>query len=166
MSSGNDILGQTGRPWAKWPTIGTEVRGRVLEEPSLRQSRDYESGDMMTWPNGDPKMEIVVALATELRDSEIDNDNGERALVLPVGSNRFRAVQKAMRDGGSKGLYPGDTIAVKYVADGPRDPARPRLNPPKEFVAEYTRANGSATQKALDALAGLGGRVVEDKPGF
>jgi len=166
MSNGNDILGRSGRPWAKWPAIGDEVRGTVLEEPSVRQSRDYESGDPMTWPNGDPKMEIVVPLKTALRDPEIQGDEGERIVVLPVGSNRFRAVQKAMRDAGVKGLFAGDELAVKYVADGPRDPAKPRLSPPKEFAAEYKKANAAAAKNALDALAGLGAKPIQEEIPF
>jgi len=159
--SGNDILGRTGRPWAKWANIGDTVSGTVIEEPDTRQARDYESGEKMVWPNGEPKLEVIVPIQTGQTDPDILNDNGERLVVLPVGSPRFRAVQSALKQAGSRGLYPGDKIAIRYVEDGPRSGKK---NPPKIYGATYTK-NSSA--KVTDMLAGLGVNVVgEEAPPF
>jgi hypothetical protein len=154
MSDGNDLLGKTARPWAKWPAVGAVVTGTVIDAPSARQSRNFESGEPDTWPNGDPKMEVVVPLATSERDPEIEDDDGERSLVLPVGSARFKAVQAAMKRAGVKALAPGGVIAVRYTKDGPK-PKGSKLNAPKEFSAEYTPPAGVSEQDALAALGGL-----------
>jgi len=161
MASGNDLLGRGGRPWAKWTNIGDVVSGTVLEEPEQRQSRDYESGELAVWPNGEPRLEVIVPLQTSLSDPDIDNDNGERLVVLPAGSARFRAVQTALRKAGSKGLFPGDQLVIRYKEDGARVGKK---NPPKIYDAEYKKSsNGSV----LDALSGLGVSIVsEDKPPF
>lgn len=154
MSTGNDLLGKMGRPWAKWPTKGHTVTGTVIGTPEARQSRNFETGDMDTWPNGDPKMEVVVPIATEERDPEVDNDDGERSLVLPVGTARFKAVQAAMKTAGVRALESGGVITVTYTGDGPK-PKGSKLNAPKEFSATYTPPAGVSESEALAALGGL-----------
>lgn len=174
MNDGNDLLGKMARPWAKWPKVGDVVSGTVVETPSQRQSRNFETGQPETWEsNGDPKMEVVVILATTQRDPDVQGDDGERALVLPVGSARFRAVQLAMRNAGVRGLQPGGKLAVTYTGDGVK-PKGSKLNAPKEFSAHYVPPEldiqaaidikDAATaphskQAEQDALAALGGLI-------
>ncbi len=42
--------------------VGTTYTGRVLGPASLVQSRDFESGEPATWPDGNPKMAVVIRL--------------------------------------------------------------------------------------------------------
>lgn len=154
-NDGNDLLGKMGRPWAKWPAIGAVAKGTVIETPTARQSRDFDSGESLWWDEEQtqPKMEVVIPIATDERDPDVDNDDGERALVLSVGTARFKAVQAAMKAAGVRAVEPGGVIAVTYTGDGPK-PKGSKKNPPKEFSATYTPPAGTE-QSALDALGGL-----------
>jgi hypothetical protein len=156
MSNGNDLLmGSGGHPWAKWNQVGDAVEGECVAAPTQRQSRDFDTGDPAVWPNGDPKLELLVLLQTEELDNDIAGDDGVRAVVLPVGTQRFRAVQRAVREAGARGIEPGGFLSVKYTGDQPHE--RRGFNPVKQFAATYkapqTPAEMPDDKDALNALA-------------
>ena len=162
MSDGNDLLMSGGRPWGKWGKIRDIVTGVITAPPTARQSRDFDTQEPAFWDaeKQDPKMEVVVVIQTNIIDPEVEGDNGERSLVLPKGSQRFRAVQTAVRASGAKGLEVGGTISVTYTADGEK-PKRRGAQAPKLYSAKYAAPAPGATsgdadeQAALNALAGL-----------
>lgn len=163
MSDGNDLLMSGGRPWAAWAKIGDVVTGTIVSPPTARQSRDFDTQEPAFWDDEkkDPKMEVLVIIQTSTIDPDIEGDNGERSLVLPKGSQRFRAVQTAIRKAGANGFEVGGVISVKYTGDGEKPKRRGALAP-KLYTAEYTApvaaAAGSADEEAaLNALAGLVG---------
>ncbi len=65
--------------------VGDSITGIVVSA-SKEQQRDFDSGALMEWDNGDPRMESVVILDTDLRDPEVENDDGKRALHLRGGN--------------------------------------------------------------------------------
>lgn len=159
MSDGNDLLMSGGRPWAKWEKIGDSVTGKVVSAPTARQSRDFDSGEPAWWDDEkkDPKMEVVVIIQANTIDPEIEGDTGERSVVLPKGSARFRAVQTAVRASGAKGIEVGGTLTVTYTEDGEK-PKRRGAQAPKLYKAKYEAPTGTgdaAEEAALNALAGL-----------
>ncbi len=164
MSDGNDLLMSGGRPWAAWKKIGDTVTGTIVSPPTARQSRDFDTQEPAFWDEEkqDPKMEVLVIIQTTTIDPEIEGDNGERSLVLPKGSARFRAVQTAIRASGANGFEVGGTIAVTYTGDGEKPKRRGALAP-KLYSAKYAppvaaAAGSSEEEAALNALAGLVGQ--------
>jgi hypothetical protein len=147
--SGNDaLMSGGGTPWAKLPTIGSKVRGKVVEEPVVKQRRDFDTNEPMVWPNGDPQEEIVVKLATDERDPSIEDDDGVRALHI---YNQLKTtVREAVRAAGATGLKPGGDLTVEYTGDG--IPKTRGKKPPKEYSAWYVPPVG----KANGALMGGG----------
>lgn len=152
MSDGNDLLMSQGRPWAKWPNIGSKVSGKVISDPISRQARDFETGLPTSWPNGDPKMEVVIAVDTGKIDPEIDGDDGTRAIVLPVGTTRFKAVQDAIRKAKADGIKVGGELSITYTGDKPHE--KRGYNAIKLFEASYSAPKGDALSNLVSMVGG------------
>jgi hypothetical protein len=142
MASGNDLLMNSGgTPWAKFPQPGTTVVGDVIGEPEARQRTDFDDGTPLTWPNGDPRMEVVVKLQTTERDPEIQDDDGVRALHMY--GNMLAAVRDAVKATKAAGLQPGGRLAVTYTGDGE---ARGKSKAPKLYRAQYAVPAGGGNE--------------------
>jgi len=78
---------QTGIKWwgGKGCGVGDSVTGIVVSA-GKEQQRDFDTSALLEWDNGEPRMESVVVLETDLRDSEMDHDDGKRALHLRGGN--------------------------------------------------------------------------------
>lgn len=127
-NSALDLL-EGGGKTAKFATIGDIVKGTVVSASSKQQT-EFGTGKPLTWDNGDPKMELVVTLATDERDPDDATDDGTRVLYA---KGAMLAAIRAARQG--KTFEAGGTLAVKYVSDKPS--STPGYNPAKQFVAEY-----------------------------
>ena len=87
MGIGSEDL-QSGTKWwgGKGIGIGDSISGIVVSA-GKEQQRDFDSGDLMEWDNGDPRMESVIVISdTGEHDPELDNDDGTRALHLRGGN--------------------------------------------------------------------------------
>jgi hypothetical protein len=141
------LLGGGGKS-AKFDAIGASITGTIASAPEVKQQTSMETGQPLTWDNGDPRMQLVVTLQTSLREDE--DDDGLRKLYVkgskdPASQSLHAAVAGAVHAAGAKGLDVGGTLTVTYVADGV---AKTRgYNPPKKYTATY---------KAPDAAAFLG----------
>lgn len=135
------FLNATGSPAAKFPTIGTLVKGTVTAA-ELTQQTDPADGKPKTWDNGEPRMQIVVTLATDERDATIDDDDGTRRLF--VKGQMLKTVREAVKAAGVKTIEAGGTLAVKYTGDGEK--TNPAYTAPKLYVAQY-----KAPAPAVDA---------------
>ncbi|WEW73713.1 hypothetical protein Nanz197_66 [Mycobacterium phage Nanz197] len=159
-----DFLGGGGVPSGKFANVGDVVGGVIAIEPEQRQQTDYKTGDLLTWKDGSPRMQLVVTLQTDLRDPEIEDDDGKRRLF--VKGEMRKAVQKAVIAAGARGLDVGGELNVTYTGDGDK---KGNLDPPKLYSATYKKpAPGAAaaapaqadptagmTPEALQALAAL-----------
>jgi len=78
---------QSGTPWwgGKGCEVGSKISGTVISA-GREQQRDFDTGAFLEWDNGDPRMESVVVLQTDLRDPSRENDDGRRALHLRGGN--------------------------------------------------------------------------------
>lgn len=130
------LMGGGGAPTAKFPTPGTVVTGRITQKPTVEQQRDIKTGDNKFWSDGNPMMQLVVTVQTELRDPSIDEDDGRRRLfVKGVMKN---AIADAVRNAGARGLEVGGTLAVTYTHDGVAK--QMGMSAPKQYTATYTPA--------------------------
>jgi hypothetical protein len=135
-----------GSPAAKFPEVGTVIRGRVIGQRK-QQSKDMASGELKTWDDGSPVWEIVFTLATDDRDDSIENDDGTRRLF--ARGQMLKAIGDALRKARWSAPLAGGTLAVKYVRDG--EQTKRGFSPPKLFAAIY---EPPAAADEFDALAG------------
>lgn len=126
------FLSSSGAPAAKFPSIGTVVKGTIVTA-DMAQQTDMKTQAPKTWPDGKPMMQIIVTLSTEERDSSIDDDDGTRRVFIKGGM--LNALREALKVAGVKGLEVGGTLAIKYTEDGQR--TQPGFNPPKKYTAQY-----------------------------
>lgn len=127
-----------GVPAAKFADgqYGTVIGGEITTEPRMQQQRDYTTGDPVVYPDGNPAMQMVVTVRTDLRDPAIDGDTGERAFYIR-GQLR-QAVGEALRKAGAKAPQKGGTLQVKYLRDEPVTLKNGRPgNPQKIYAAKY-----------------------------
>lgn len=142
----NDLLMGGGAPSAKFPTIGTTVVGTITEKPEVQQVRDFSTGEPQFWSDGKPKQQIVVTLATEERDPQISDDNGDRRVFIKGAM--VKAVREAVKRSGSRGLEVGGRLEVTYTGDGER---KGNLNPPKLYSAVYTPPAAASVDDVLNS---------------
>lgn len=142
------LLGGGGGASASFDTIGDRITGTITNQ-EVRQRTDIQTGDPMTWPNGDPQMQLIITLQTDLRED--DDDDGLRNLYVKgskkAGSKSLHdAVASAVRASGAKGLDDGGTLTVTYVGD---EPSQTRgFNPRKLYEATYTAPDKAVTSGA------------------
>lgn len=117
----------------KFTNVGDEITGTIAGAPYERQQTKFGTQEPDFWPDGTPKMQILVPLQTALREDP--NDNGERTLYV-ASKNMKSAIGQAIRAAGASDITPGGTLTVKYVGNDPasKNPA----NPAKLYQATYT----------------------------
>jgi hypothetical protein len=140
-----NFLNSGGAPAAKFPNIGSVVKGTV-EEASVAQQTDFATGAPLTWDDGSPRMQLVITLATEERDPSIDNDTGKRRVF--VKGQMLTAVKEAIRQAGAKSIEVGDTLAIQYKSDG--EPPKAGFHAPKIYAAQYKV--GAASSVSVEDL--------------
>ena len=133
-----------GVPAARFEALGEKVAGRIVTV-RREQQRDFESGQGMTWANGDPRMELRIVLATP--------DAGEVMLYARGGTyeniaegqglSMEAAIVKAVQDaGGPRSIDPGAELAVAHT--GIAKPSKVGLNGAKLYLAQYKPPKAAA----------------------
>ncbi|AJK27386.1 hypothetical protein PBI_KRATIO_57 [Mycobacterium phage Kratio] len=143
-NASKQFLAGGGAPTAKFPNqaYGTVNGGRIIAEPVVEQQRDYDTGKPLTYEDGNPKLQMVVTIQTDLRDPSIADDDGKRRLFVRSGMRA--AVQKAVQAAGVDYLAVGGELHVTYTHDDGRA---------KQYVAVYTPPNESQSFLAGGAPA-------------
>lgn len=147
---GMDLL-LGGAPAAKFPTVGTVVKGKVLGQKK-QQSKDMATGELKTWEDGTPVWEIVFTLATDDRDPAIEDDDGSRRLF--ARGQMLKAIGQAIRQAHWSQSLVGGELAVKYAKDG--EATRRGFSAPKIYAAKFDPPN------LADAFESMGAEPVED----
>lgn len=134
-NASQQFLAGGGKPTAKFPNqaFGTNHVGTILTEPTVEQQRDIDTGTPLTWPDGNPKLQMVVTIQTNERDASINDDDGQRRLFVRSGMRA--AVQKAVKEAGVDYLAVGGVLSVTYTHDDGRA---------KQYTATYTPPNEGA----------------------
>lgn len=143
----------------KFDVVGATITGTVKSAPRERQQTKFGSQDPDFWPNGDPKMQILVDLQTDQRADQ--NDDGTRTLYV-ASSNMKRAISEAIRTAGAADLQPGGVLTVQYIGNDPasKNPA----NPAKMYAAQYTAPTSAFGQQPAPAVAAP--QPVQQPPAF
>lgn len=114
---------------------GDKVSGEIVDMAIVQQT-DYVTKEPKFWGNGDPMMQLVVTLETDL--SEDPQDDGQRRVYLKGGRKPTAsqgAVAAAVKAAGASKLEKGGRLSIGVTGIG--QPSAPGLNPPKEFAAKY-----------------------------
>lgn len=129
-------LFDTGSKGVKFTNPGDSITGTVTGNPREQQSTKFGSTDLDYWPNGDPKMQILVDLHTAER---LDgDDDGDRTLYVSSTAQK-KAIGEAMRAAGASDIEKGGTLTVTFTGydQASKNPA----NPKKLYTASYVKPN-------------------------
>lgn len=129
----NEFLFSTGVRSASLKEKGASVTGHIIRQPEVQQQRDFDTGELMFWKDGNPRNQLRIVLMTDEQDPGDPEDSGERALY--ARGNMLNAIRNAVRQAGAPGLEVGGKLRVKYIGDGKA--TQPRLSPPKLYEAQY-----------------------------
>jgi hypothetical protein len=149
------LMGGESVPSASFLKLHTVHEGEILDL-AMRQQTDPDTREPEHWPNGDPKMVLVVTVQTDENDPEIEDDDGRRRFWL-----RFKmkdavaeAVKKSAPD---EGLEIGGWLGIEFVK---QDKAQSRVKSGvKHFEAWYEKPDPA---KAANEF--LSGDDPEDDP--
>lgn len=128
---------------------GTVVGGRIVRPPQIMQQRDYTTGDPIVYPDsGQPAMQLVVHVQTDLRDPTIPDDDGVRALYIK-GQMRAALIE-ALKATGTKSPTTGGELYMRYERDEPVTLKNGRPgNAQKIYKGKYVPALNTATSEFL-----------------
>ena len=73
------LRGDMCAPSANFRSYGDTVGGRIIEAPWKTEQTDLK-GKPQSWDDGAPRLQLVVAVQTELRDPQVSGDDGKRRL--------------------------------------------------------------------------------------
>jgi len=112
--------------------IGTTFDLTIDKNPEMVQSRDFETGNPAVWPDGNPKMSVVI--------SATNNATKEECSVWAAKpSGMFSALADAERTAGAD-IVPGGKLLITLTGETPNK--NPRLNAQKVYTIKYTPGNG------------------------
>lgn len=121
----NDPLAESSSPSVSFKDqpIGTEYTGVVVGTPEMVQSRDFKTREPATWPDGNPKMSLVVKMLI---------DGQPRSLWAPKPSAMWAALAAARQAAGVP-LDDGCMLTVRFTGTEPK----PGMDPQKLYSATY-----------------------------
>lgn len=108
------LLGGEKVPAAKFKEIGDE-HTLTITDKEMRQQTDYDTGEPLTFPNGDPRMQLQLTGTVEESEREGAEDDLRRRFYLKGESQK--AAGEAVRAAGAKDLEIGGKLWMKYTAD-------------------------------------------------
>jgi len=150
----NDLLASVSVPSLSFKDVkvGTSYTGIITDLQTV-QVRDFATGDPKFWDDGKPQLQIQVTLDTELRDPELEDDNGERRVYL--FGQKLTAAKQALKESGMAKFELGSIFTIKFSGE---KPAKTKgFNPVKLY--EITLAKGKSNP-AVDALLEVGATPV------
>ncbi len=127
----NDFLMGGGARSFKFETVGQVAKGTILGL-DMQQQRDFKTQQPKYWDDGKPMMQLRVLLATDERDPQAADDDGQRAVYLKGESQK--AVKAAVVDAGAKSIEVGGILALAFTGLGEK---KGNLDPPKLYRAQY-----------------------------
>ena len=130
-------------------TIGDKVSGVVVAAEAAQQI-DMDTDQPAVWPDGKPKMQVIVTLQTEL--DEEAGDDGQRRVYLKGSkpTTSMGAVKAAIKAAGASGIEVGGKLQLAYTGDG--EPTKKGWNAPKQYAAKYEPP--APVQAAVDDIFG------------
>jgi len=141
----DDLFSGGGAPAFKFEKVGDKVTGTIVDL-EVRQQRDFDSGELKVWDDGKAMLEMVLTLKTALRDSDIEDDTGERRVFCR--GVMLTAFKNAVRKAKVKKPEVGATVTI--VHDGLGEAKRKGFNAPKLYSVEYVPAKAAQVDAMFD----------------
>lgn len=145
----DDLLGGRVTPSASFKGSFPIAWDGVIEDVTRNPAYEYDPskpsnrGAQKFWPDGNPVMNVWVTLKTDVRDPQVQDDDGRRVLVLD-SKNKLEAVQAAVRESRAS-FAKGGRLYIEWYGNDPN--GKNPDNPPKLYRARYA---------GPDLLAGAG----------
>lgn len=130
----------------KFDAIGTSHTGTIVNA-EVTQQTDFDSGDLLTWQDGKPRLQIVVNVTTDERDPSDPHDEGRRTFYFK--GNALKALKAETSRLGVKELEPGGVLTVTFTAEGERGLGG-RGNPQKIYSVQYQPPAQAAVADVLE----------------
>lgn len=139
----SDFLFGGGSKAAKFEQLGDTVVGKI-DAVKVEQQTSMEDNAPLSWPDGSPRMQLVITLLTDERDPENENDDGSRRVFAKggryevasgSGKSMKEAIADAVRRAGAKEIDEGATLTVAYTGEGKK--TNRGYASPKLFKAKY-----------------------------
>lgn len=122
--------------------FGTVIGGIITSDPRMVQQREYDTNELVFYPDGNPAMQMVVTVQAYEPQGE---DDGQRSFYIK--GQMKQAVGEALRKAGAKAPARGGKLLVKYVEDKPVTLKNGKSGKPQKiYAAKYEPP--SATQAA------------------
>lgn len=129
----NEFLFGSSVPSARFNQPGDFVAGYICTPPVTREMTAFGTGELLKWPSGEQKYQVVVTLQTDQRDPSLQDDDGRRCVYIK-GKNLTNAVKVAVRTAGARGLSEGGWMSVSYTNDDMTSTAPIK---PKVYAVQY-----------------------------
>lgn len=151
----NDFLFGGGGAAAKFESEGDMVSGTIIS-CELKPQTDMETGAELHWANGDTRMQLVVRLQTDERDSAREDDDGVRTVYAKGGNYEVDkgqgksmkdAIADAVKKAGSRSLTEGGTLKVAFTGMGKK--TNRGYSAPKLYTAQYKEPVSSVSADDL-----------------
>ncbi len=111
----------------------------IVEDVTKKPAYEYDPskpnnrGAQKFWPDGNPVENLWITLQTQVRDPQVQDDDGRRVLVLD-SKNKLAAVQDAVRESGAS-FAKGGRLLIEWYGNDPN--GKNPDNPPKLYRARY-----------------------------
>lgn len=146
------LFGGSGKA-AKFENIGDTVEG-IITHAERTQQTSMETQEPLTWPDGQPRMQLVITLQTDQHEDE--NDDGLRRVFAKggryepaegTGTAMKDAIADAIKKSGAKSLDEGGWLKVGYTGNGKK--TNRGYSAPKLFRAQYKAPTTSIAARDL-----------------
>lgn len=131
-----------GSPGFSFDHPGDMVQGLVVGTPQVKPQMVFDNTGKPTdvpdkWRDGSDKMKVVITLQTDLRDPQLEDDDGTRSIYAVMSNSKgslFRTIREAIQAAGRRDIEEGAMLQVWYI--GP-DPTSTTIVPRKLYGAQY-----------------------------
>jgi hypothetical protein len=157
MSTPNNVddfmSGGSKHPLIRLENVGSTLIGDLVEA-RLVDERDYDTGEIKRWDDGNPRKQLVIDVRIDWAKS-VDITTGKNGIREDVGSyycryTAFLAMQEAVKAAGCKMSEVG-RLALRRTQDG--QPKKAGFGAPQQFVAQVARAAAGASVDDMFAAA-------------
>lgn len=138
----DDLFAGSGAPAFKFESVGTAITG-VITGLETRQQTDFDDGSLKFWDDGKAMMELIITMATKLRDPEVEDDDGERRLFCRGAM--LTALKQAVRKVKETKPAVGGRITVTHSGLG--EVKKKGFSAPKLYEVEYEAPSEVAVEQ-------------------
>lgn len=153
MSDVNDFLFGGGGKAAKFEEIGDECSGTITDV-KVAQQTSMDDNTPLTWPDGSPRMQLIITLQTTEHDGEDDDGirklyakGGKYETASGTGTSMKDAIADAIKKAGATSIDEHGTLKVGYTGIGKK--TNRAFNAPKLYRAVYEPPKASVSANEL-----------------